>query len=160
MRTSENWVPDKSGSHVYTLTPDTVGTYKQLLTLWGDKSNSVSKFVFNWKDKYKRVGAHGFHTWADSRAVCIHPITKQPCDGVDILEFYRCADKGGPGWVTKELENYSAKGYIHSHHPSTAWRLLRGEILAYNYIHILMDAVYTLRIDISTSDISVLQTSK
>ena len=91
------------------------------------------------------MGTHGFHTWAESKEVCIDPRNNEPCDGVDMLG--PCADKGGPKWITKELEYYTAGGYISSHHPSTAWHLLRGEIMAYNYIHVLLDAMYTFKKD-------------
>jgi len=97
----------------------------------------------------KRVGAHGFNIWADSKGVCRHPGTKTPCNAVEVLGT--CYDKGGPKWITHELAYYNdgKREYGHTHHPSTGWHLLRGEVLAYNYLHVLLDAVFTMQADVA-----------
>lgn len=71
------------------------------------------------------------------------------CNAVDMLGT--CADKGGPKWITHELQYYSVRGYGHSHHPTTGWHLLRGEIFVFNYLHVLFDAYYTLENDLIES---------
>lgn len=122
----------------------TVLGYKALTHQWNVKANSVLKFAGPLLDaNYKKVGAHGLNFWAQSKAICQHPVTKAACDPVDLLGV--CAEAGGPKWMTPEVGLYFPAGYIHSHHPSTGQHLIRGELLAYNYLHVLLDAVYSIQ---------------
>lgn len=89
------------------------------------------------------VAAHGFNVWSSSKGICKHPLTGESCDPVEAIGD--CADKGGPKWITKEATRYTKLQYGHSHHPPTAQHLIRGEILAYNYLHIFLDALYTVQ---------------
>ena len=91
------------------------------------------------------MGAHGFNIWASTQALSKHPFTNKSCDIADVMEALPCAQKGGPLFLTKEMSAYSIGGYRHTHHPPTGQHLLRGEIMAYNYAHILLDAIYTLQ---------------
>lgn len=64
----------------------------------------------------------------------------------------QCAASGGPKWITAEGAYYAMdknkKGK--SWHPSAGMHLLRGETLAYNYLHFLADAVFTVEKDLKT----------
>ena len=74
-----------------------------------------------------------------------------------------CSENGGPKWITKEVTHYSKIDYGHSHHPSTGQHMIRGEVLTYNYLHILLDAIYTIQdeqISNPTTTINDIHTSK
>lgn len=64
----------------------------------------------------------------------------------------QCAASGGPKWITADAAYYAGdknkKG--RSWHPSAGMHLLRGETLAYNYLHFLADAVFTVEKDLKT----------
>ena len=63
---------------------------------------------------------------------------------------------------TASVDKYGARGYMQvSHHPPAAHHLLRAEVIVYNYLYILLDAIYTLKYDwSSTNDMNTLHTSR
>ncbi len=87
-------------------------------------------------------------------------MTNLPCDAVELVDPANCSETGGPKWLTKEFGYYSKVGYKNPHHPSGSQHLLRGELLAYNYLHILLDAVYTIQDELTTKPDQVEQIQK
>ena len=61
------------------------------------------------------------------------------CSPLDVLG--PCASQGGSHWMTIEASQYNDGNARNTHHPSSGLHLVRGEILAYNYLHILVDAL-------------------
>lgn len=63
-----------------------------------------------------------------------------------------CAAHGGPQWITEDAAYYAGeKGKRgKSWHPTAGMHLLRGETLAYNYVQIIADAVFTVETDLKT----------
>lgn len=53
-----------------------------------------------------------------------------------------------------------AKGRGASHHPPRGMHLQRGELLAYNYLHIILDAINMIEEDLNTKSAAELATSK
>lgn len=94
------------------------------------------------------MAPHGFNLWASSGALCMDPKTGKACNAVDMLGT--CYDKGGPKWIVHELGLYVGKmEYRRTHHPPAGWHLLRAELMAYNYLHVLLDAVFTMQADVA-----------
>ena len=87
---------------------------------------------------YKGVGTHGFSVWARGALG-------------DVMRFRSpCHDKNGSHWMVKEGGIFGrAGGQGAGWHPPAGMHLLRGEVLAYNYVHILIDAMYMVEIDLA-----------
>ncbi len=64
---------------------DAVAALRDLLVKWNEKAPAVSRFTSPLADKYSKVAAHGYNTWASSKAMCVHPDTHRPCDAVEAL---------------------------------------------------------------------------
>lgn len=66
----------------------------------------------------------------------------------EVARYQRCLI-GGAHWRTSETNQYSVDEQWHvlKHHPSVGLHLLRGELLAYVYLHILIDAMETIQRD-------------
>ncbi len=84
------------------------------------------------------VGPHGFSVWGHSSKLCNNGTG---CNAIDMKG--ECQDKGGAHWMVQETGWYAGvkdkKG--REWHPSAGMHLQRGEVLAYNYVHIVMDAI-------------------
>ena len=59
--------------------------------------------------------------------------------------------------MTLEAAKYTATSRGKKWHPSAGMHLLRGEIIAYRYSYILLDAVYTVRDGLRIKKIDVLR---
>jgi hypothetical protein len=147
--TSEEWTPEKANitSH-YEITLEKATAYRKMLGDWYDDGNSVSRFTNQvYGGMYRGVGPHGFSVWGHSSKLCNHGAG---CDAINVKG--ECFDKGGPHWQVAETSYYAnepnKKGK--SWHPPTGMHLLRGEILAYNYAHILADTIYMIQEDLKT----------
>jgi len=64
----------------------------------------------------------------------------------------QCAAHGGPKWITQDAAYYAGEKDKHgkSWHPTSGMHLVRGETLAYNYVQIIADAVFTVETDLKT----------
>eukprot|EP00597_Dinobryon_sp_UTEXLB2267_P001139 CAMPEP_0170072872 /NCGR_PEP_ID=MMETSP0019_2-20121128/10412_1 /TAXON_ID=98059 /ORGANISM="Dinobryon sp., Strain UTEXLB2267" /LENGTH=430 /DNA_ID=CAMNT_0010282081 /DNA_START=484 /DNA_END=1773 /DNA_ORIENTATION=+ len=124
---------------------------------------------------YDGTAPHGFNVWAKSKKPCkgsnvanaSHALLfgqkvqknskseQQECVAVDVKGD--CFDQGGPHWMVQESSYHDSDGSSAGsstklqHHPSTALHLLRAELLAFNYAHILADALFMLRRDLKDS---------
>lgn len=91
------------------------------------------------------VGPWGFNFWAHSSKLCNNG---KGCDAVAMVG--QCAANGGPKWITAEAAYYAMdpqkKG--RTWHPTAGMHLLRGEVLAYNYVQMLADAIFTVEEDL------------
>lgn len=65
--------------------------------------------------------------------------------------FFECASKGGAAFATKEFYSYGS-GSGAQWHPTRGMHQLRGDLLAYQYANILLDAIYTLEESSQTSE--------
>jgi hypothetical protein len=67
-----------------------------------------------------------------------------------------CLANGGPHWMIAETAYYAGEKGKHgkSWHPSAGMHLLRGEVLAYNFLHILADAIYMIEEDLEKNKLS------
>lgn len=98
---------------------------------------------------------HGFNQWARSRQHC-KPITPPlninatGCEAADLFKDM-CHDAGGPHFMTQEAAMRSMDGQVgKGWNPSTGMHLLRGEILAYNYLMILLDVLDMIEQDMES----------
>ena len=91
-------------------------------------SNSVGRFTGAMYPHYDGVAPHGFSVWGKG-------------DLGDAMNFRGdCYENGGLHWMTLDAAKYS-KGSGSNWHPPAGMHLLRGEILAYNYVHVMLDAI-------------------
>ncbi len=74
----------------------------------------------------------------------------------------QCAAHGGPKWITQDAAYYAGEKDKHgkSWHPTSGMHLVRGETLAYNYVQIIADAVFTVETDLKTMTAAVAIKSK
>ena len=89
----------------------------------------------------------GFNFWAHSSTLCDNG---KGCDAVSVIG--QCAANGGPRWITQDAAYYAGEKGKHGKtwHPSSGMHLLRGETLAFNYVQIIADAVFTVEKDLLT----------
>ena len=91
-------------------------------------ANSVGRFTGAMYPHYNGVAPHGFSVWTRGELG-------------DAMNFRGdCYEEGGLHWMTFDAAKYS-KGSGANWHPPAGMHLLRGEILAYNYVHVAMDAI-------------------
>ncbi len=158
---SEEWTPEKAGlkvgertyptneslagregvingphwDHVYTEykpTQKEVATLRERLHGGYMMANSVGRFTGAMYPHYDGVAPHGFSVWAKG-------------DKGDAMSFRGpCYEHGGLHWMTREAAVYS-KGSGANWHPPAGMHLLRGELLAYNYVHVVLDAINMLQ---------------
>lgn len=93
------------------------------------------------------MAPHAFNNWVSSKNIC-KLANGAACDPLDVLQ---CAEKGGPAYITAELKEYG-RHTGPTHHPPAGQHLMRGEILAYNYAHILLDAIYMIQADLKAGE--------
>ncbi len=91
------------------------------------------------------------------------------CEGVHLIQEWcyqkRFKKSKTHGWVSEVLEEQGPHWMVwdasrrgdgmleqKTWHPPAAMHMLRGELLVYNYLHILMDAIYMLKTDLSVSE--------
>jgi hypothetical protein len=67
-----------------------------------------------------------------------------------------CLANGGPHWMVAETAYYASEKGKHgkSWHPPAGMHLMRGEVLAYNYLHILADAIFMIEEDLEKNKLS------
>jgi hypothetical protein len=149
---SEQWTPELAN-----LPPGTVRyeignnhwervlAYRDLQNDWYNDGNSVSRFTNQvYGGLYKGVGPHGYSVWGHSSHLCNNG---SGCDAINMKG--ECYEKGGLHWMTKEASYYANEPHRRgkSWHPPTGMHLLRGEVLAYNYLHIIADTLYMIQND-------------
>lgn len=63
-----------------------------------------------------------------------------------------CAASGGPKWITAEGSYYAGEEGKRGKnwHPPAGMHLLRGEVLAYNYLNMIIDAIFMIEDDLQT----------
>lgn len=149
--TAEEWTPEKAGltNEKYTISKERAQALRKLLGDWYDDGNAVSRFTNQvYGGTYKGVGPHGFSVWGHSSKLCNDG---KGCDAFAMKGD--CHDKGGPHWLVAETSYYAGikdkKGM--NWHPPAGMHLMRGEVLAYNFVHILVDAIHMILEDLQTS---------
>jgi hypothetical protein len=146
----EEWTPESAGIETkYRITAENATAYRLQQENWYNDGNSVSRFTNQvYGGLYKAVGPHGYSVWGHSSSLCNNG---KGCNALDVKGD--CYEKGGPHWMTKEASYFAmdpnARGK--SWHPSAGMHLMRGELLAYNYAHIIADTLYTIQQDLSTN---------
>eukprot|EP00605_Chrysophyceae_sp_TOSAG23-4_P002999 GSChrysophyteH1.ASY1.ANO1.3304.1 assembled CDS len=140
--TREEWTPELEGLEAGELIPhdypEEEGYLAHVYTPYfpnATKANPVGRFTGQIWPHYNGVAPHGFSVWTSGS------------EGDAMSLKGPCYDKGGPHWMVRETAEYS-RGHGASWHPSAGMHLLRGELLAYNYLHIFLDAVQMLRADL------------
>ena len=165
---SESWTPEKGGliegqriprtgnqsnipqatlEHVYTpYHPNMKDVAAMKVLLHSDymNHNSVGRFTAANYPHYNSVGPHGFSVWTKG-------------DEGDALNFRGpCYHEGGSHWMTLEGALY-ARGRGAGWHPPMGMHLYRAEILVYNYLHVILDAIYTLQSELTTLSVNTLE---
>jgi hypothetical protein len=147
--TSEEWTPDKAGiTTKYEITPDINKAYREKLNAWYYDGNAVSRFTFQvYGGLYKGVAPHGYSVWGHSSSLCNNGAG---CDAINMKG--ECHENGGPHWMVAQTSYYANERGKHgkSWHPPSGMHLMRGEILAYNYAHILYDTIRMVQEDMKT----------
>lgn len=147
--TREEWTPEKAGIKTrYEITPEKASTYRTTISNWYDDGNSVSRFtnqVFG--GLYRGVGPHGYSVWGHSSKLCNNGTG---CDAINVKG--ECFENGGPHWMVAETSYYANEPDKHGKnwHPPAGMHLMRGEILAYNYAHIIADTIFMIKEDLKT----------
>jgi hypothetical protein len=112
----------------YKPTQKDVSALRMLLHSGYMAANSVGRFTGAMYPHYNGVAPHGFSVWAKG-------------DEGDAMNFRGpCYEEGGNHWYTKDAAIFS-KGSGANWHPPAGMHLLRGEILAWSYAHVTMDAI-------------------
>lgn len=140
--TFEEWTPEIEGiTDKYTMSPEGVAKHKLQQNSWFDDGNAVSRFTSIYGPLYKGVGPHGFSVWGHSSTLCNNGTG---CTAIDVKG--PCQSAGGPHWMVQETAWYARDPEHHGKewHPPSGMHLLRGETLAWNYVHIIMDAIYAV----------------
>jgi hypothetical protein len=93
------------------------------------------------------VGPHGFSVWGHSSHLCNNGAG---CTAIDMKGD--CLERGGPHWMVAETSYYAEDPNRggKSWHPPTGMHLMRGEVLAYTFAHIVADTIYMLQNDSKT----------
>lgn len=150
---SEDWTPEKAGiSEKYIPTKQNVLEFRSLTTDWNAGCSSGNRFIAPLGPFYQGTGHHGFSVW-EKNPKCQNEFKNitWSCTGYDMRG--PCYNEGGLHYLTKEMALYSRDGgHGKNWHPSAGMHKLRGEALAYNYLNILMDAVYMMEEDLKTMD--------
>lgn len=148
------------------MTAEKVTAYRTMQNEWFNDGNSVSRFSAVYGPLYKvslygtsiylqyeslgfqGVGPHGFSVWGHSSTLCNNGTG---CTAIDVKGD--CQERGGPHWLVQETAWYASDPNKHGRewHPSAGMHLLRGEILAYNYVHIIMDAILQVQKNLTDS---------
>lgn len=128
--------------------------HRREVNSWYADSYSVGKFTRFLNKKYKGIGVHGFNMWARSRALCqpITPPLNPNATGCEANELFRdmCQSNGGPHFMTMEAALRSMDGQIaKGWNPSAGMHRLRGELLAYHYLIIVLDALAMVEQDMT-----------
>jgi len=136
-----------------TPTRESVTALKALLHEWyvdGTPPNggAVGRFAGPLGGKYNGAAPHGFSVWGHSDKLCMNEKDEHVgCNALDLRG--PCYDKGGAHWMVREASIYGA-GAGRSWHPPAGMHLLRAEVLAYNYVNIVLDAIYMIEDDLKT----------
>jgi hypothetical protein len=148
--TSEQWTPEGEPPGVinssFVLTPQWTLHYRKEQNEWYEDGNSVGRFSGVYGTLYKGVGPHGFSVWGHASHKCNNGTG---CTAID--KKGECQDKGGPHWMVQETSYYgqdSKRGK--EWHPSAGMHLLRGEVLAFNIVNIVADAIFAVENDLKT----------
>ncbi len=138
---NEQWQPSDSGiTSTYLPNQKRINDLKAQLHLWNEAGDSSGRFSSPLGGMYKMVGPHGYSVWTSYKTVCWNYWNNLTgCNAIDMKGS--CYQYGGPHWMVEEASWYGSGGRGKSWHPSVGMHLLRGETLAYNYIHILLDAM-------------------
>ena len=150
----------------YEVTPQKASAFRDTAGAWYDDGNAVSRFtvqvyggIYKVSDEeinidcliyialLKGVGPHGFSVWGHSSSLCNNG---KGCTAIDMKGD--CQERGGPHWMVAETSYYaedpnrSGKNW----HPPTGMHLMRGEVLAYTFAHIVADTIFMLQNDSKT----------
>lgn len=151
---SERWSPELEPSLAgkeHKPNQTDVRAFRDLTDAFYNDGNSVSRFTDPLGDGYKGTGPHGYSIWASSKSLCRDDkvnSTKKGCSAMEVMGECIGSTRGNR-WMSKEASVYS-RGSGASHHPTAGMHLIRGEFIAYNYLHILLDAIYMLEEDLKT----------
>jgi len=158
---SEQWNPETEplfkrdgGQHYRPYAPNRteVLALRDLLHAFYEENNSGGRFADGY-GPYKSVAAHGFSLWARSKALCKNDIKGGTgCNAMEIMGDCQ-GRRGGVHWMTKEASVYGAHPDHHGaqHHPPAGMHVKRGEFIAYNLLHAVLDAMYVLETDLKAA---------
>eukprot|EP01038_Epipyxis_sp_PR26KG_P015090 gene15090-20305_t len=145
----EDWTPEVVNiTSKYELDETKVRNYRQLLNDWHGDGNSIGRFSGVYGHLYNGAGPHGYSVWGKSNTLCFNDLKNTTgCTAIDVAGV--CHYQGGPHWMVQETSWYGkddkqGKGW----HPPTGMHMIRGEILAYNYLNIILDAIYMIENDL------------
>ena len=139
---NETWVPPPG--EVYTPTAEAIAEFRQTLFKYHESGNSVGRFTAALGDRYPSVGAHGLALWGEANSHCLVQWngTLTRCVAAELIGGrFPCLSEGGPHIMTAEFLSVFGSGATHSHHPPAGQHLFRGEMIAYIYGHIFLDAL-------------------
>ena len=153
---AEAWTPEIANiTDKYEIDAVKVKNYKKLLNEWYEDGNSVARFTDPLRNLYRGVGHHGYSVWGHSKTKCVNDLKNMTvgCTAIDVAGF--CHSDNGPHWMVHETAEYGS-GKKSSHHPPAGMHLMRAETLAYQYSHILADALAMVEQDSATKSTSQL----
>jgi hypothetical protein len=176
---SERWSPASAGLEEWLPSWEDVKEQKELLSEYNKAKPSAARFT-GWKDKsvlqsvsddgilptlssalaalyrlaglsdtldYRGVHVHGFNVW-EQNPKCMYKNKKGEestnCNGIDAAQ--ECTLR----FMTREASTYAA-GSGAKWHPTRAFHMLRGEMIAWVYGLPLLDALYMLQKDTLSS---------
>ena len=132
----EHWTPELANiTTQYTPSRNKTQAVRNELHEYYMAGNSVTRFTAPFWPKYNGAAPHGQSVWA-----------KGP-KGTPFDYHGPCLDAGGPHWMVAETARYAC-GHGAHHHPTWGMHLLRGETIAYWYLHAVLDAIYTVEEDL------------
>lgn len=158
---SDDWTPEKEPNKTLaaqletmrlTLSPEHLSNYRSELHEWWDDGNSAARFAGVYGHLYNGAAPHGYSVWAHSNTRCKNLGNGSGCDAMEMKG--ECQHDGGPHWMVQETATYSkVGGKGRAHHPSAGMHKMRGEVLAYNYVNIVADAIFMVQRDLQSTSI-------
>ena len=157
--THEQWTPAKAGLRVgqpiphdyqnndnylahdyYPYYPNAskVAEWKQMMHVGHMEANPVGRFTGIGWPHYNGVAPHGFSVWTSGS------------EGDAMQKKGPCYEEGGSHWMSHETGEYG-RGHGAAWHPAAGMHMLRGELIAYTYLHVFIDAIHMLRADLGLS---------
>ena len=155
--THEEWTPAKGGLKVGEVIPHDyqnnteymehtyypyypnatkIAEWKRMMHEGHMEANPVGRFTGGGWPSYNGVAPHGFSVWTSGS------------EGDAMSKKGPCYDAGGSHWMSHETSEYG-RGHGAAWHPAAGMHMLRGEVIAYTYLHVFLDAIQMLRADLA-----------
>lgn len=117
---------------------------RENLSEWYQDGNSIGRFSAPLNGMYDNASIHGFSIWGRSSKYRDENNTLFSCDAFCAKPF--CHDQGGPHWMSGQTAIYGGGGGK-KWHPSIGMHMLRGEIIAFNYLGAILDSINMIEND-------------